>query len=85
MTSRTKLLLGIVGAAAAGAAIALLLAPEKGTDVRRKISKTAGDWGSQLSDLFANAKDELANIKKKGAKMTKDMSNRYTGATENFS
>jgi gas vesicle protein len=85
MTTRTKIILGIVGAAAAGVAIGLLIAPEKGTDIRRNIGQKAGDWAGQLSDLFASAKDEIANMKKKGAKMSSDMANRYSNATENFS
>lgn len=85
MTTKTKVILGIVGAAAAGVAIGLLLAPEKGTDMRKNISKKAGDWAGQLNDLFVSAKDELSNMKKKGAKMKSDIASRYSGATENFS
>ena len=43
MTSRNKVLLGILGAAAAGVVIGMLIAPEKGKDMRKKIKKTAGD------------------------------------------
>ena len=59
MTQRTKLVLGIIGAAAAGVAIGMLLAPEKGTDVRRNITRTAGGWATTVGDLFANAKGQL--------------------------
>jgi gas vesicle protein len=85
MTTKTKVILGIVGAAAAGVAIGMLLAPEKGTETRRNITKKAGDWAGQLTDLFASAKEEIANMKKKGAKMAGEAANRYSGATENFS
>ena len=85
MTTRTKVILGIVGAAAAGVAIGMLLAPEKGMDTRKNITKKAGDWATQLSDLFASAKEEIANMKNKGAKMSSEMANRYSGAAENFS
>ena len=37
MTTNTKIILGIVGAAAAGAVIGLLLAPEKGSELRERI------------------------------------------------
>ena len=43
MTSTSKIILGIVGAAAVGVAIGMLLAPEKGADIRKKISDTACD------------------------------------------
>lgn len=78
MTSRTKVILGIVGAAAAGAAIALLLAPEKGTDLRSRISRTTGGWADQLTDVLANAKGELKNLAKKGSSAASDAANRYS-------
>lgn len=84
MTNTTKVLIGMIGAAAAGVALGLLLAPDKGEDTRRKISKATGDWASQLSDLFANAKDELSNLRKKGSRAADDAASRYSGATENF-
>jgi gas vesicle protein len=51
MTTKTKIILGLVGAAAAGVVIGLILAPEKGTDLRAKISQRAGDWTDHLTDL----------------------------------
>ncbi len=85
MSTNSKIILGIVGAAAAGVVVGLLLAPEKGTDTREKITKTAGDWGTQLSDLFANAKEELNNLKGKGSKVANDAASRYSNTTESFS
>jgi gas vesicle protein len=78
MTTRTKVILGIVGAAAAGAAIALLLAPEKGSDLRTRISKTTGSWADQLTDVFANAKGEIKNLARKGSSAATDTANRYS-------
>ena len=39
MNTKTKIVLGIIGAAAAGAAIGLLLAPEKGSDLQEENSE----------------------------------------------
>ena len=78
MTTRTKVILGIVGAAAAGAAIAMLLAPEKVSDLRSKISKTTGELADQLTDVFANAKGEIQNLAKKGSNAASDTANRYS-------
>lgn len=64
MNSTGKVLLAIIGAAAAGAIIGMLVAPEKGSDLRKKISDTAGDWSSQLSELLATGKAQLDNLKK---------------------
>lgn len=85
MTTKSKIILGLAGAAAAGVLVGLLLAPEKGTEVRKKISKTAGDWVDHLADLFANAKDEIASLKNKGSKVASDAASRYTNTTESFS
>jgi gas vesicle protein len=57
MSTKSKVLLGILGAAAAGVVIGLLIAPEKGTEMRKKIRKTAGDWADNLSHLWANGKE----------------------------
>lgn len=56
MTTRNKVLLGILGAAAAGVVVGLLIAPEKGKDMRKKIKNTAGDWADSLSHLWSNGK-----------------------------
>jgi gas vesicle protein len=85
MTTKSKVILGLVGAAAAGVLVGILLAPDKGTEVRKNISKTAGDWAGQLKDLFTTAKDEIANLKNKGTKAANDAASRYTNTTENFS
>jgi gas vesicle protein len=63
MNSTSKLLLAIIGAAAAGAIIGMLVAPEKGSDLRRKLTDTAGDWSDQLSQLLASGKAQLENLK----------------------
>lgn len=46
--STSKMLVGIVGAAAAGVVIGMLMAPEKGEDLRSNLKKTADDWIDEL-------------------------------------
>jgi gas vesicle protein len=58
MTTTAKVALGILGAAAAGVVIGLLIAPEKGADTRKRIVRTAGDWVDNVSHLFSNAKED---------------------------
>lgn len=69
MTSRNKVLLGILGAAAAGVIIGLLIAPEKGKDMRKKIKRTAEEWADNLGHLWAKGKkvteDGVEEIKEK--------------------
>lgn len=85
MSVKTKIVLGLVGAAAAGVIVGLLLAPDSGASTRKKITSTAGDWTSHLGDLFSSAKDEVSNWKKKGAKAASDVSNNYNDVKESYS
>ncbi|RYY82876.1 MAG: YtxH domain-containing protein [Chitinophagaceae bacterium] len=85
MTTKSKMVLGLVGAAAAGVILGLILAPEKGTDLRARIGKTAGDWSDSLTDLFANAKGELQNLAKNGRKSASDAVDGFNEARERYS
>ena len=78
MTTKSKVILGLIGAAAAGVVVGMLLAPEKGTDIRRNIGKRTGDWADHLTDLFANAKGELSNLSKKAGKRSRDITESYS-------
>jgi gas vesicle protein len=70
MTTKTKIAVGILGAAAAGVVIGLLIAPEKGSEMRKKLKKTANGWADNLSNLFVKGKEEFEEVKQKvrGAK-----------------
>jgi gas vesicle protein len=63
MNSTGKVILAIVGAAAAGAIIGMLVAPEKGSDLRKKITDATGDFTNQLSQLIASGKAQLDSLK----------------------
>ncbi|MGC1241195.1 MAG: YtxH domain-containing protein [Chryseosolibacter sp.] len=65
MNSTSKTILAVMGAAAVGAVIGMLVAPEKGSDLRRKITDATGDWTTQLSDLLAQGKEQLNSLKNK--------------------
>ena len=58
MTKNAKVALGAVGILAAGVLIGMLIAPEKGKDLRLKLKKNADKWGDQLSHLFHKAGKE---------------------------
>ena len=57
MNTTSKVILGIIGAAAAGVVIGMLLAPEKGEETRKKLKKTAGEWADNLSHLWERGKE----------------------------
>ena len=63
--STSKLALGICGALAAGVVIGLLLAPEKGSEMRKRIKKTAGEWVDHLGNVFTHVEDEVEGLKQK--------------------
>jgi gas vesicle protein len=77
MTTKSKVILGLVGAAAAGVLVGVLIAPDNGKEIRRNLGKTAGDWADHLTDLFANAKGELSNLGKKASKGASNVSESY--------
>ena len=89
MNSSTKVILGIVGAAAAGAVIGMLLAPEQGSDIRQRVKDAANDWACQLADLFAEGKSELGNLANKATRKAKDFAgqgeDRFNNVRENLS
>jgi gas vesicle protein len=89
MNSSSKVILGILGAAAAGAVIGMLLAPEKGSDIRQRVKDAANDWACQLADLFAEGKAELNNLATKASKKAKDFAgqgeDRFNNVRENLS
>jgi len=59
MTSTSKIILGIVGAAAVGVAIGMLMAPEKGAEIRKKLSDTANDLAGKMGDMITAGKEKL--------------------------
>lgn len=61
--TNTKLLLGILGAAAAGLVVGMLIAPEKGSDFRRNLKTTADDWVDELSNWVGKGKEYLDEVR----------------------
>ena len=84
MSAKTKLVLGLVGAAAAGVVIGLLLAPDSGAATRQKIADTAGDWTDHLSDLFSSVKDQAADLQKQGYKAASSASRKAAEVKESY-
>jgi gas vesicle protein len=86
MTTGTKVVLGILGAAAAGVAIGMLIAPEKGSEMRTRIKKSAGDWIDNLSNLFVKGKEELEEMAgDTGSKLKSAAEDKVNRMKESFS
>jgi len=62
----SKVILGMAAAAAAGVAIGMLIAPEKGDELQKKITNGARTWLSEIIALLGTAKN-IADEKKNGA------------------
>ena len=78
MTSTSKIILGVVGAAAVGVASGMLLAPEKGADIRKKISDTASDLACKVGDLITTGKEKLTDVANTVSKQTEGIINEVT-------
>lgn len=62
----SKVILGMAAAAAAGVAIGMLIAPEKGDELQKKITDGARTWLSEIIALLGTAKN-VVDEKKNGA------------------
>ena len=71
MSSTSKVIIGALAGVAAGVAIGLLFAPEKGTETRKKIGDGYKDltdtWKEKFNDLVRGVKDEYSAAKEKGS------------------
>lgn len=63
MANGGKMILGILGAAAAGVIVGMLIAPEKGEDLRKNLKKTAEDWMDEFAKLSGKGKDYVNELR----------------------
>ncbi len=63
MKTSTKFIIGLSIAAAAGAAIGMLLAPEKGKDLQKKLKDEAEDLLSQFGSIINIGKNAVSQVK----------------------
>jgi gas vesicle protein len=62
MNSNAKTILGILAAGAVGVAVGMLLAPEKGSDLRKSIKNSVDDLGEKLGDFIDEGKEKLMGV-----------------------
>ena len=83
MKNKDKILLGILGAAAAGVAIGLLFYTDEGKKTRKQMKNTANDWADSLGSLMASGKENLSDLSNRAVKQAKKSFNKAKNKAEN--
>jgi gas vesicle protein len=76
MSDTGKVLGALVLGLAAGAALGLLFAPSKGTELRKKISTNAGDVLDELTDKISEGKEMLSELKTTASSKMDELKNK---------
>jgi gas vesicle protein len=83
MKNRDKFLIGMLGAAAIGVAIGLLLYTDEGKKRRKKIKNAADDWADSLGSLIASGKENLSDLSQKVIKKVNKIKDKTDEGFEN--
>ena len=78
MKNSGNIFIGIIAAATAGVVIGMLIAPEKGEDLRKNIRNSAGDWSKKLGDLLAEGKQQFDGLKSMFGEGARELKNETT-------
>jgi gas vesicle protein len=65
MTDNSKVVVALLVGIAAGAALGILFAPEKGAETRDKLSESLKKLGDSIKETAANEIDNLVGLKDK--------------------
>ena len=65
MTDNTKTAIALLAGVAAGAALGLLFAPEKGSETRDKLSESLNNLGDSIKEKAGAEIDNLSDFKEK--------------------
>lgn len=79
MNTTTKVILGMTVAAAAGAAIGMLLAPEKGSDLQLKMKTAALNWLSEFATLLSTGKEFTSELTDRTQRSVSELAGGFVG------
>jgi len=77
MNSTSKFIVGMAAAAAAGAIIGMLVAPEKGKDLQKRLASGTKDWLSELGSLLDLGKDVVSKAKAQGEEAVDELGTQF--------
>ena len=76
--TNSKVLWGFLAGAAIGGALGILLAPDKGTETRRKIREKGSDISDAVKDKFNDVKDKFNDVKEKFNDVVDEVKDNYS-------
>lgn len=65
MNDNSKVVVALLAGLAAGAALGILFAPDKGTDTRDKLGQSLKDFGDSIKERAADEINNLSSLKDK--------------------
>jgi gas vesicle protein len=87
MNDNSKVMVALLAGLAAGAALGLLFAPDKGSETRDKLGQSLKDFGDSIKDRAAEEIDSLSSFKDKVVDSIKsklrDVEDEYSSEVEN--
>ena len=81
MNDNSKVLIGLLTGLAAGAALGLLFAPEKGSETRDRLNQSLKELGDSIKDMAA---DEINNLSSLKDKVVSSVKSKLKDAEEEF-
>ena len=87
MNDNSKVLVALLAGLAAGAAVGLLFAPEKGSETRDKLGQSLKDFGDSVKDKATDELNNLSSLKDNVVDSIKsklrDVEDEYSSEVEN--